>query len=393
MRTTVAAALAALILVAGCAAQPAPAPQEGLTWKCVWVWSVKRVTPDDARAEVARAKSAGFNSIVTEGKPQYIRNVIEEGHRQGIQVLLGHNAVYGEHGWNKLVDVKPPEGCLQEYPPDEVKRLDNPTHPDDVAYKGPWLCIDRPEVRKYAAELAEALVKEFGIDGIAVDFVGYKNKSGCQCDYSRQERAKFAAAHPGMTLQEASKGYSLHSIAAYYADVRKAALKARPFATVAAHIYPFFEPEFYYGNRLRIDYPAQTVAWFFGPHWPIEQVKENCRIVKSTEKMLPGEGEAYAPWMRRPTATGFIGLTLDKKDAKSPERLRREIRAIQEAGLRAICIAGDNFLLDADLTRVMSEELGGTYHLTPPATRPAAPPPAATAPSVTRPAAAPVERN
>jgi hypothetical protein len=122
------------------------------------------------------------------------------------------------------------------------------------------------------------------------------------------------------------------------------------------HIYPQFAAEPLYGWRLPVEHPAQTVAWFFKPHWPMQEVERNCTVTKQAE-------HRRYPYM---VGTGFIGLDMAPEAVKTPERLQQEIRAIKSAGLKGFCIAGGaEFLKDQGLSDVLSLELGGTAHLHP----------------------------
>jgi hypothetical protein len=88
----------------------------------------------------------------------------------------------------------------------------------------------------------------------------------------------------------------------------------------------------------------------------MEQVERNCAIVKQTE-------HKRFPYM---VGTGFVGLDMAPESIKTPQRLRQEIRAIKAAGLKGFCVAGDaGFLKDEGLSKVFSQELGGTAHLQP----------------------------
>ena len=275
--------------------------------------------------------------------------LMPEARKQGMQVYSEYGAPYGEWGFPKLGDIKAPENCLQDYPPDELKKLNVQTDPDQPVNPGPWLCIDRPETRKYAADLAAAMIEQYHTDGVALDWVGYRNRRACHCEYSNKERANFAAAHPELSPQDVEKEFSLQRIGLYYQAVRDAVLAVNPRAKLMCHIYPQFEPDPFYGNCLPVEHPAQTVAWFFKPHWPIEKVERNCAIVKETEHR----------WHPYVTGTGLVGLDMAPESVKTPDRLRQELRAIKASNLGGLCVAGGaEFVHDPGLSRVLAEELG-----------------------------------
>ncbi len=350
-----------LLTLCGCANQPVAAPPakaaaNHLDWKCLWVWGLPRKTLQDAQHEVAISKSLGFNAIACDGKTQYMKLLMPEARKQGLLVYAVNGAPYGQWGFAKLGTIQAPPNCVQEFPPEELKAMSVQTDPDLPVNPGPWLCIDRPEARKYAADLSVAMLKEYGVDGIALDWTGYRNYRGCQCEYSRVERAKFAAAHPELSAEQVQKEFSLQRIELYYQAVRDAVLAENPKARLMCHIYPQFAAEPLYGWRLPVEHPAQTVAWFFKPHWPMQVVEQNCATVKQTEH------KRYAYQV----GTGFIGLDMAPEAVKTPDRLRQEIHAIKAAGLKGFCIAGGaEFLNDQGLSDVLSQELGGAAHLHP----------------------------
>jgi len=336
----------------GCAGQNSAASAaraRGFDKKIIWVWGPTRKTPADAVRETDLCRSLGYNVMVIDGPPQYIKDILPIAHERKMQVWV-LVSWYGEWGFPKLVP-NVPKDMVQQFPPDELAGLAKQTNPDKPVHPGPFLCFDRPEVRKYAAELAIATVQTYHPDGLAVDWVGYRNYRACHCAYSNQQRARYASEHPDLSPEQAQRDYSLTSMAAVYEVVRQAAKAADPNITIGCHVYPQFDPEPLCGNRFAVDYPAQTTAWFFQPFWPMEKVAENARTTKATE-------HKYHDYV---TGTGFIGMTMEKPNIKSPERLRQEIRTIKAAGLKAICFAGDGFYADPALAQVISEEIGGTY--------------------------------
>jgi hypothetical protein len=342
--------VAGLVLVlGGCAGSGAP-----LQEKCFWQFGGQRRTHTDADNEVRLVKSLGFNALVVAPRGNYPQYLIARAHQEGLKVYLMHNAVYGGWDWWEFPGAAAPKMALQEYPNQENEQLDHPVRADEVAYSGPWICIDRPEGRQYGADLAKAILKAYpGADGLAVDFVGYKNHLSCRCAYSETERAAFARGHTDLSPGEVAREYSLASLMGYYETVRAAAKEIDPKAAILCHVYPPFDAEPMYGNRLAVDYPAQTVAWFFAPHEDLKTVKERCDTVARTEYQ-------YHPYV---TGTAFIGLDPGAPHAKSPQRVREELRLVKEAGLKGLCVAGGAALLqDAAVCDAISEELGGTYH-------------------------------
>lgn len=346
--------LLVLGLVEGCSTNmqtPPEAAGTGLKWKAVWVWGIPHKTRQDALKYVLRAAELGFNVVIEDGSDEFRRGLVSHAHEHRMQAFLELNAIYGEWGWKQFGDTEVPTECLQKYPAEELERLHNPGSPDRVAYKGPFLCIDRPEVRTYAAALAAYLAETYHPDGIALDYIGYKNYQGCKCPFSMQKQCEFIAAHTELSAEEAAKQFSLRMIEKTYQEVKQAVQTAAPGTLLHCHAYPPFDPEPLYGNRLPVDYPAQTVSWYFKPHWTMDQVRTNCLSIMSNEKK-------YHDCV---TATAFIALSLDEECRKPPERLRSEIRAVRDAGIRAVLIGGPaSFMQDPGIARVLAEELNGS---------------------------------
>lgn len=331
--------------------QPGGTPE----WKCAWPFGIPTRTAADADSAVRAAKAVGFNALVVGGGGDGFRqSIVKVGQQNGVAIFWALNPMYGEWGWHQEPGVElPTVDCLQEY--EDLVSLNKAATADDVVYAGPWLCPDRPETRKFAVDMARAYIKNYDPDGIALDFIGYKNLKGCECPYSLKQRAAFAAARPELSKEQAAREFSLASLAALYEEVRQAALADNPRLKLACHVYPPFEYEPIYGNRLAVEYPAQTVSWFFAPHWPMEKVAARCKLVKDTE-------HAYHDYV---TGTAFIGLYTDVKNVKSPQRIHEELQAIKQAGIRGFCIAGNEFMKDTPQARALSEELGGSLHLRP----------------------------
>ena len=324
----------------------------GFTKKIVWVWGLPRKTIQDAYAEVDLVKRTGFNTIVTDWRgPQsqaYLKAAIEYAHNQNIGVWTLVSPIYGEWGWQKAPGVSIPEGCLQEYPSETLATLDNPQDPDRVQYSGPWMCIDRPEVRRYAIDLSVSRLASNAFDGIALDFVGYKNYRGCQCTYSSNLRAAYAKTHRELSGGEIERRFSLSMLQLFYQEVRDAVKKQFPKAEIACHAYPQFDPEPINGPLLPVDYPGDTVAWFFKPHWSLEKIAAQCREIKNKEH----QAHNYV------TGTALMGIGTDAQNGKTPEQIRQEIKTIKQTGIQAIMIVGsDSLLKDPMIIKVLAEEL------------------------------------
>ena len=186
------------------------------------------------------------------------------------------------------------------------------------------LCFHHPEVMAFFKEQVRDILAVEGVTGIAFDYFGYRNYRCCRCEQSRRLLAEYRAKHPELSAEAASERFSLQTLAAAYNELADFARATRPGARTTAHVYPVFLPEPLYGHRLDLDYPAQTVAWFFKPLWPIEKVRDySRRIVGPAGTQLP-----------RNQAMPFVGIYIrpGKVPVRDPQRITAELQAIRDAG-------------------------------------------------------------
>lgn len=321
-----------------------------LDWKCFGDWSVCPKTEPEVKEVLSEIKSLGFNSIMIYSNNGALatRKGITAARGMDLQTLVAVNPVYGGWGFEKAPGVDAPATMLQAYPAEEAERLNNPTNSDDVAYKGPWLCIDRPEVRRYAANLCLERMRELKPDGLVLDFIGYKNHKGCGCGFSRQQREEWADSNPGLPPGEVMRRHSLSSMAAFYRAIIEKVKKEFPAAVIACHVYPPFELDPLAGSCLPVDYPAETVAWYFKPHWPLTKVAARCAEIVRRARETGGQAH--------PTA--MIGIDMADKSVKDAERVGREIRAVKDSGIKALMIAGAGAYHKVPaIAKVLKEEL------------------------------------
>ena len=136
-------------------------------------------------------------------------------------------------------------------------------------------------------------------------------------------------------------------------DMAAAARKTNPQIELTIHIYPWFQPDPYYGHKTDIDYVGQTVSWFFRPHWSLETVRDR------TAQLIRDQHRCY----RDHCAAPFIGFNAGKlRDYRSARRIRQELQIIRGSGAQALQVAELGYLLDKPLiAQAVAEELGGSY--------------------------------
>lgn len=345
--------LFAVLLLAGalCAALPTIGRGEEakLRSRMVWVWTLGK-TPE---AEVVRlARALGFNAMQA-------RNVkmVEECRRAGVAAFA---AVWLGSAPAEFAQVMLPEEeerlRARKARPAEESRYQQggePVDPGEVSDLKCW-CLDRPEALAFGKGQIDRAIEQ-GYDGIALDAVGYSNYHACFCPVSRERHAAYRKEHPELPETEAVHACSLERLVGFYADLSAYARERKPGIATTCHVYPHFAPEPLYGNRLDLDTCGQTVSWFFLPHWPLEKVARHSRA------LVEGEGR-YHPKAKAAPFLAIYSLPPQERHRKSAERVRREIRAVKEAGATAIQLAELGHILnDPEVAKVVSEELGGTW--------------------------------
>jgi hypothetical protein len=99
-------------------------------------------------------------------------------------------------------------------------------------------------------------------------------------------------------------------------------MSLRPDIKTTIHVWPVFLPEPLYGNRLDLDYCAQTVAWFFPPYWADDKIAKYTRTVVGDEKK----------YFKRSKGIPFVGIYLGKKHTidKPLDQFKKELKIIFE---------------------------------------------------------------
>lgn len=173
-----------------------------------------------------------------------------------------------------------------------------------------------------------------GVKGIAMDYVGYTNHYGCYCKVCLQDYKEYLRKKNLKDTKENKNKFYRDLLVNYYNSMIDYVKSKRPDFKVVVHIYPVFQPEPLYANRVKADLCGQTVAWYF--KWPLEKIARYTKItVKEAKKYFPhAEG------------VPFVGLNGAKGSAlysKTPEELEKELQTILAAGGRSllVCSGGD----------------------------------------------------
>jgi hypothetical protein len=340
-------------------------PKARFQWKALWVWIGPDSTADDVRKMVDTAADTGFNVLIVNstggGKAIYQSTILPtpEGRTFdpfGEAVRLGHEKGLQVYAWVTYL-ARSGEGTFQKSHPEFVQvvtpaeeaaaRAGRRTHPDRVdIHAGGWLCPDRG-LTEYEKSFTEEIVRSYAVDGVAIDFLGYRNYRCCRCEFSNAQRAAFAKAHPDLSPAEVERQFSTQSMVEFSRQVRRTVQAVRPATKMAIHIYPDFDPDPEYGHLLDVDYCGQTIAWFFKPYWSAEKVQGRHLA------FLKVEGQPMASNRHVP----FIGCRHGDLE-KPAEQLRREIRLAGLGGCDRIMFAFyETLTASPHVAAVLREEL------------------------------------
>ena len=319
---------------------PAQLQKCSFEWKALWAHSPGNKS-EDIEKMADLASDMGFNAIMSSANAE----VIEAVHKKGMKFYAW---VINLRGLVPRDFYQAHPEYLQKIKPEEQEKISQPrVNPDRVnIHGGNWLCPDRGLIEE-EKQAIQAIVKNYDIDGLALDYVGYRNYCACFCDYSQQKREEYAKQHPDLSPAEVLRRFSEDSLVNYVEQLREAAKAIKPEIKIAIHIYPDFDPNPLYSNRLAVDYCGQTVAWFYKPFWPYE------KIYQLTCQYQEAEGKYHKFNQFVP----FVGVYSGER-LKSPERLRTEIRIAGAAGTKKIMMAFyHTFLKQPELAEVVTQEL------------------------------------
>jgi len=319
-------------------------------WRGVWEWSMDHRT-EAGLVEIAdTCRSLGFNVLMMSPPKDLIGFMADQCHQRGIRLYRSTVFSGGEKSWRQVMTPEEQERAKQPFP-ETYQQGGEPYTPDEL-YKHPLPCWNRPEVRDYFRKIVTDFAQS-SVDGLAFDGVGYQNYYRCYCAVCEAKLAEFRKQHPHLSEQKASAICAEQAMVDFVNEMAAAARAARPDIELTIHVYPYFRPHPYYGNRLDVDYVGQTVAWFFRPHWPLEKVGRLANEIVRTQG-------TYWPAHH---AAPFIGFySRPPKDVRSPRRVQAEIDLIRASGATAIQFAElGQIIRRPTVAEVVAANLGGSY--------------------------------
>ncbi len=191
-----------------------------------------------------------------------------------------------------------------------------------------------------------------GVKGIYFDYIGYSNFRGCYCDTCRADYQEFLQENSWPDTRHHRNVFYRKMLVDYYNAMVDYVKEKHPDFTVVAHIYPVFLPEPLYGNRTRVDFCGQTVAWYFP--WSPQKIADYTRITveQATRHFDHVRGVPFVGLNRRPGSLW----------GKTSATLERELRAILAAGGRMAMVCNGSDMLAPDIAPIF-RRLGPAHNL------------------------------
>jgi hypothetical protein len=338
-----------LLMSAYLLAHSALAADEAPAWRGVWEWSMDKRS-DAGLVEIAEScRKLGFNVLMMSPPRDKIEFMAGQCHQRGVRLYLSTVFSGGEPDWRQVMTPAEQERADQD-PPPSYQHGGEPRTRDEV-FRQRVPCWNRDEVRTHFRKKVVDFA-HLPVDGLAFDAVGYSNYYRCYCPLCEAKLADYRREHPELSDQKASAACAEQAMVDFINEMAQAAREARPGIELTIHIWPYFRPNPYYGNRLAIDYVGQTVSWFFRPHWPLDKVRRLTKRIVARQHDFRQDSHA-AP---------FIGFYSDPPElARSADRVRAELEIIRASGAEGMQVAELGHVVRApSVARAVAEMLGGT---------------------------------
>ncbi|HSB15661.1 MAG TPA: hypothetical protein VLE22_14475 [Bryobacteraceae bacterium] len=323
------------VLVGICALRVAVAA-EPVPLKVTASWNIP-MTEEGVRAAVAGAKELGFNGYAWSSQ-RLDEALVSQCRASGMRCFKLLSPLAKRPGARVQV-VEEAErrlpgfagGLTSEY---QYGGEPLPGHPEVLNLE--LMCpLDEGVVPHVASEVARA--KRLGYHGVCWDFVGYRNYHSCECETCRAALKAFLRNPSNGSPRAAKAAFYEKALVDLYERLYDVTRKAAPQFTVMTHCHPVFLPNVFHGLKLKVDYSASTVGWFFQPHWSLEKVSDYARrTVRGPYRFQSAIGMPMI---------GCYSSGAMAQHRKSGKRLRAEFHAVREAGARAVmvCELGDIF--------------------------------------------------
>ena len=295
------------------------------------------------------ASEIGLTDIITwSNNPKVLKRMIGEGEKYNIGVYAGVVPFGGawKRKYPKLAPVYQQQTPLEDFILSELKDKKyqltsayqhggEPTMSKEVL-RNKILCLHHPSTKDALKAVIEKLVKIPGLKGIAFDGVGYQNYNCCYCPSSMTAFKEYYKTRKNIPVQKAFQQFSLKTLVDFNNELSDYARKLNPKILVTTHIWPVYEPEPLYGNRLNTDYCGQTAAWFFP--WNLNKIEKYSGIISRDETK-------YFPNAKGVAMVGVYYDSAPTFPEKSPLRIEQELKAILKGGCRNLQVCSINHVL------------------------------------------------
>lgn len=353
-RPALTVAVLTCLLVSGLSPAVSQGVQEQMKWRGVWEWSMDQRSEAGLVAIADACHSLGFNVLMMAPPRNRIAFMAETCHARGIRLYLSTVFSGGDPAWQQVMTAE--ERARRDQPvPATHQHGGEPRDPGEV-FESPAPCWNRPEVRNFLRTRVQEWAK-LPVDGLAFDYIGYANYRRCYCPVCQEKLSGFLRAHPNLLYERAAEIVAEDTLVSFTNEMAAAAREVRPEIELTIHVYPYFLPNPFYGNRLELDTVGQTVSWFFRPHWPLEKVR------RLTENLVAGQHDYVAS----ATAAPFLGFyEKPPRDYRSSGRIAAELAILRDSGAGALQMAELGSLVRKPrVAEAVARALGGDYHRTP----------------------------
>lgn len=217
----------------------------------------------------------------------------------------------------------------------EYQHGGEPTKSKEV-WKSRKLCIHDPRTKEAMKAFIKKMLMVPELKGIAFDGIGYQNYHCCYCPASMKAFEEYYKTRTDIPVQKAFQQFSLKTLVDFNNELADYARSLKPGILIANHVWPVYQPEPLYGNRLNADYCGQTAAWFFP--WKLEKIERYSRIINRDQ----------AKYFPKARGTAMVGIYCGKAPVfpeKSPARVEEELKAILSGGCRNLQVCSINHVL------------------------------------------------
>ena len=208
----------------------------------------------------------------------------------------------------------------------------------DVLSEGIYCFISDTDFSRSKARLDKILKLAVpGVKGVYFDYIGYINHKGCYCKNCLEKLKDYLKKNNLPDTPANRDVFYRNELVKYYNKAIDYVKSQRPDFKIVAHLYPDFQPDPIFGNRLKLDYCGQTVAWYF--KWPQNKIDRYTRYVVEHAKDHFSFSEGIP----------FLGISSSKTSSlgyKSPADLEKELQTILAAGGRTLMICNGSVMIE-----------------------------------------------